>query len=140
MSKVSLRWVESQLMTGADSFGHPIVIGNWPEQQPNWGGLKPSDLLLLSVASCTAYDVVLILTKQRAPLEGLSVVCEGTQETDPPYRFTHIHIRYVVEGDVSPESLERAIRLSEEKYCSVINTLKDVVEITSEFEVRVATP
>jgi putative redox protein len=122
-------------MTGVDSFGHPLVMGSWPEKEPEWAGLKPSDLLLLSAAACSAYDVVMILTKQREPLQGLEVTCTGEQETKPPYAFTHIHLNYVIRGALNPKKVERAIRLSEDKYCSVVNTLKPTVKITSEFEV-----
>lgn len=135
MGTVAVKWVDSQLMTGVDSFGHPLVIGSWPEKEPEWAGLKPSDLLLLSAASCSAYDVVMILTRQREPLEGLEVSCTGQQQPEPPYTFTRIHLHYRVQGAaLNPKKVERAIHLSEEKYCSVINTLKPTVEITSDFE------
>lgn len=135
MGTVAVKWIESQLMTGVDSFGHPLVMGSWPEKEPEWAGLKPSDLLLLSVASCSTYDVVMILTKQRERLAGLEVTCTGEQEQKPPYAFTHIHLNYIVRGALDPKKVERAIRLSEEKYCSVINSLKPRVKFTSEFEV-----
>ena len=121
-------------MTGVDSFGHPLVMGSWPEKEPEWAGLKPSDLLLLSAASCSAYDVVMILTKQRQPLEGLEVTCRGEQQAEAPYAFTHIHLHYRLKGPLDPKKVERAIRLSEDKYCSVINTLKATVEISSDYK------
>ncbi len=135
MGTVALKWVGSHLMAGVDSFGHPLVVGSWPERDPEWAGLKPSDLLLLAAASCSAYDVVMILTKQREPLEGLEVTCEGEQEAEPPYRFTRIHLHYIIRGKVKREKAQRAIGLSEEKYCSVVNTLKPTVEVTSDFEI-----
>jgi putative redox protein len=122
-------------MTGVDSFGHPLVIGSWPEKEPQWAGLKPSDLLLLAAASCSMYDVVLILTKQKEPLVGLEIECSGQQEAEPPYQFTHIHLHYRLKGPVNPKKAERAIQLSEEKYCSVLNTLKHGVELSSDFEI-----
>ena len=134
MGTVAIKWVESQLMTGVDSFGHPLVIGSWPEKEPQWAGLKPSDLLLLAAASCSAYDVAMILTKQREPLVGLEVACTGEQAPEAPYQFTRIHLHYTVKGPLNPNKVERAIRLSEEKYCSVINTLKATVKISSDFE------
>jgi putative redox protein len=135
MGTVSVKWVESKLMTGVDSFGHPLVIGSWPEKEPQWAGLKPSDLLLLAAASCSMYDVVLILTKQKEPLVGLEIECSGQQEAEPPYQFTHIHLHYRLKGPVNPKKAERAIQLSEEKYCSVLNTLKHGVELSSDFEI-----
>jgi putative redox protein len=136
MGTVAVKWIESQLMVGVDSYGHPLVTGSWPEKSPEWAGLKPSDLLLLSAASCSAYDVVLILTRQREPLLGLEVTCTGEQQAEAPYAFTKMHLHYIVKGiALNPKKVARAIRLSEEKYCSVINTLKGQVEISSDFEI-----
>ena len=137
MGTVSLKWIDSQLMVGVDSYGHPLVTGSWPDKDPEWAALKPSDLLLLSAAACSAYDVVMILSKQREPLEGLEVSCTGEQASNPPYVFTSIHLHYVVSGKVNVAKLERAIRLSEEKYCSVVNTLKPTVRVTSDYELVV---
>lgn len=134
MGTVAVKWVASQLMTGVDSFGHPLVMGSWPEKEPEWAGLKPSDLLLLSAAACSAYDVVMILTKQREPLVDLDVTCAGEQESEAPYTFTSIHLHYRLKGPLDPNKVARAIRLSEDKYCSVVNTLKPAVKITSDFE------
>jgi putative redox protein len=133
MGTVSLKWIESQLMLGTDSYGHPITIGSWPEKDPEWVGLKPSDLLMLSAASCSAYDVVMILKKQRVNLESLEVSCKGEQASVPPYQFTSMHLHYDVKGDCEKSKLARAIQLSEEKYCSVTNTLRPTVSITSSF-------
>lgn len=135
MSTVTIRWVDRTLMVGTDSNNHSIVIGRSPEEQKTFLGMKPSDLLLLSVASCTAYDVLEILSKQRAPLEDLKVHCSGDQLSDPPYTFTKIQLQYEVKGAVDVSKLERAIRLSEEKYCSVISTLQQGVPISSDYEI-----
>ena len=135
MGTVAVKWIESQLMTGVDSFGHPLVMGSWPEKEPEWAGLKPSDLLLLSAASCSAYDVIMILGRQREPLAGLEVICTGQQAPEPPYAFVSMHLHYTFKGDLNPKKVERAIQLSEEKYCSVINTLKDNVKISSDYEI-----
>jgi len=135
MGSVTLRWVESKLMVGSDSNGHSVVIGRSPDDHDSWNGIKPSDLLLLAVASCSAYDVVEILTKQREPLKDFKVICNGEQQADPPYTFTQIHIRYVIKGNVDPAKLERAIDLSENKYCSVISSLRPGVPISSDYEI-----
>lgn len=134
MGTITLRWVEDKLMVGSDSNGHSIAIGRSPDPQFSWAGIKPSDLLLMAVAACSAYDVVEILTKQREPLEDLKVSCTGEQINEPPYTFTCVHLVYEVNGEVNPERLDRAIRLSEDKYCSVISTLRTGVQITSEFK------
>ena len=136
MSTVSLEWVDSYLMTAADSRGVPLVIGSWSEKEPKWQGLKASDLLLLAAASCSSWDVIMILTKGREPLKGLHVTCTGENMVEPPYKFTKIHLHYAIEGAIHHDKVARAIELSLEKYCSVTNTLRAGVEITSDFEIK----
>jgi putative redox protein len=132
---VYIKWIGSTMMTGFDSRGTPLVVGRWPEHDPQLTGLKASDLLLLAAASCSTYDIVMILTKQREPLESVEVTCTGDQEREPPYRFTRIHLHYILVGSLNSEKVKRAIQLSEEKYCSVTNTLRGSVEITSDYEI-----
>jgi putative redox protein len=134
MGSITLRWVESNLMVGTDSSGHSIVIGRSPEDK-SFIGIKPSDLLLMAAASCTMYDVAEILVKQREPLEDLKITCSGEQLSDPPYTFTSMYLHYTVKGGVNPVNLERAIRLSEDKYCSVLSTLRLAIPVTSDFEI-----
>lgn len=132
---VYLKWVGSQLMVGIDSRGVPLVIGAQTDSLHKGMGLKASDLLLLAAAACATYDIVMILGKQRQPLQSLEVICTGEQESEPPYKFLHIHLHYIIKGGIDIQKLERAIQLSEEKYCSVTNTLKPSVEITSDYEI-----
>lgn len=134
MSTITLRWVEDKLMVGTDSYGQSIVIGRINDPQNPTRGIKPSDLLLMAVASCATYDVIEILQKQREPLRDLKVETSGDQMSDPPYSFTKIHSHYIAYGPVNPQKLEKAIRLSEEKYCSVITSLK--TPVTSDYEIR----
>ena len=135
MGTVAVKWVDSQLMTGLDSRGASLVLGDWRERNPEWVGLKPSDLLLLAAASCSAYDVIMILRKQRQPMQGMEVFCTGEQLSEPPHTFTKIHLHYSVLGPVDSGKVERAIKLSEEKYCSVLITLRPGVQLSSDYEV-----
>lgn len=88
MGSATLRWVESTLMVETGSNRHSIVIGRAADDATKFNGIKPSDLLLLAVASCSAYDVVEILAKQKQTLRDLNVTCRGKQESLPPYNFT----------------------------------------------------
>jgi putative redox protein len=135
MGTVTLRWVDGQFMVGLDSQGHSVAIGRLPGDQTHFSGIKPSDLLLLAAASCSAFDVVEILIKQREPVLDFRVICSGEQKSEPPYTFTHIHLHYMVYGAVKPDKLERAISLAEDKYCSVISTLRPGVPVTSDYEI-----
>jgi putative redox protein len=132
---VNIRWTGARMFLGADSRGAAIPIGFNRDEDPTWSAVKPSDLLLLAAASCSAYDVVEILQKQREPLEGLDIQCTGEQITEQPYKFVTIHLKYIIKGAVNPKKVERAIQLSEDKYCSVLATLRPSMEISSEFEI-----
>lgn len=135
MSSVVINWVRSRLMVGVDSRGNSIVIGRDQKQEPVWSGVKASDLLLISAASCSMYDVVEILEKQREPLEDIQVFCDGEQAPEPPHRFLTLHLKYRVYGKISPEKLERAIQLSQDKYCSVLATIRPNLRFSSEYEI-----
>ena len=138
-----LKWTgdDSHLFVGRDSRGSTVVAGMWPRAEEegwvDWRGAKASDLLVVSLCACSAYDVVDILKKQRLGLTGLTVTADPTQAPEPPWAFTHIHLHYVATGrDLDPVKVERAIKLSQDKYCSVAATIRGVTEITFDFEVR----
>lgn len=129
---VTVKWLESRQFIGIDSTGHSTVISS-----PSDGvGIKPSDLLLISLASCSAYDVVNILEKKRQKLDRLSVEVTGQQNPEPPWAFTHIHLVYRLRGDLTEEAVRKAIELSEDKYCSVAATLQGAVELTWDVEIE----
>jgi putative redox protein len=133
---VALKWTggESKLFIGRDTFGHVLLSGSWSDDDPDWQewkAIKPSDLLLLSLASCSAHDVVLILERQRQQLNNLYIEVEAKNAPEPPYQFTDIHLHYIVEGDdLDLTKVERAVSLSEEKYCSVAATVRGVANLT----------
>ena len=93
-------------------------------------------MLAMALIGCSSHDVVEILNKQKQGLQQLRVSAESIQDDDPPWRFRKIHIHYQAIGTgIDPEKLDKAIQISEEKYCSVYATLKDAIEITHDFEV-----
>ena len=141
MSTIAVKWTGSgsKMFIGRDSFGHVLLAGSWPGEEPEWQewkAIKPSDLLLLSLASCSAYDVVMILERQRQALRDLYVEVQGKQLSEPPYAFTDIHQHYALEGHaLDPNRVERAIKLSQEKYCSVAATISGVAKLTYSFDI-----
>lgn len=143
MGQIALTWAgeDSRMFIGRDNYGHTVVAGTWQkgggEQWQEWKGLKPSDLLVISLCSCSAYDVVEILKKQRQGLTGLYITADAKQASEPPYQFTDIHLHYVISGkDISAQKAGKAIELSQNKYCSVAATIRGVTKITHTFEVK----
>jgi len=132
MSSASVKWIGGKQFVGTDSTKHSVVLST-----PDEGvGMKPSELMLVALASCTAVDVVEILTKKRAGLESLEISAEAEQEQDPPWTFHKIHLTYRLKGSALTEKdTAQAIELSEEKYCSVAATLRGQAEITTSFEI-----
>ena len=100
------------------------------------GGISPMKLLLLSVAGCTAYDVVMILQKMREPIEGLEVEISGERREEHPKIYRKVHLHYRIYGDVKEEKAKRAIELSQDKYCSASAHVKlSGAEVTYSCEV-----
>ena len=95
---------------------------------------SPVQALLLSLAGCTAADVIDILVKMRVAIAGLEVVVEGNRNAEPPRYFKTIHIRYQARGvrDTDKDKLARAIQLSHDKFCSVLHSLRDDIAFSSE--------
>ena len=132
MGSATVKWIQGKQFIGVDSTQHAVVIST-----PDEGvGMKPSELLLVALASCTAVDVVEILAKKRTPLSFLEISSSAEQDAEPPWTFRKIHLKYRVGGKgLTPKAVEQAIQLSEEKYCSVAATVRPTAEITFEFEI-----
>jgi putative redox protein len=96
----------------------------------------PLELLLISVAACTATDVVSILQKKRQDVTDYKVEITGERREDYPRKFTKFHIHHIVYGrNVSEQAVARAVELSDTKYCSVAATVRPGAEITTDFEI-----
>jgi putative redox protein len=135
MGEVRLRWTGERLQfLGEPGYGNAVPIGG----DIDGPGSKPADLLPLSLAACTAYDVVEILRKQRQDIRGLEAVITSKQDEDPPWTFRAIDVQWTVTGDVAPHKAERAVEIAEGKYCAVAATLRGVVDLS--YSVRVQPP
>ncbi len=132
MGIATVRWIGEKKFIGIDSTNHSVVLST-----PDDGvGMKPSELLLVALATCTAVDVVEILSKKRIGLSGLEIQASGEQDADPPWTFRKIHLKYILKGKgLTEKSVEQAIQLSEEKYCSVSATVRGTAEITWNYEI-----
>lgn len=127
--KGRVKWVDGMQFVGKmDTDQCSIVLGE--------GGISPMKLLLLSVAGCTAYDVVMILKKMHEAIEGLEVEISGRRRANHPRIYEEVHLHYRIYGDVREEKARRAIELSQDKYCSASAHMKlSGARLTYSFEV-----
>jgi putative redox protein len=123
------------VVDGAPEIGGQ-VRGVRAEGAGDRGGMRPMELLLASVASCSAMDVLYILRKQKEPLEGLRVDVEGERLDATPSPFARMKLVFVARGEVDPHKLQRAVSLAVEKYCSARATLSAGVEVAWEARVE----
>ena len=111
--------------------GLSIHTDGSPEIGGEGKGPRPMQLLLMSHAACSSIDVVTLLKKMRQPLEDIQVDVDGERDTtQTPAVFHKIHLHYTLKGDLDPRSVEKCIRLSVEKYCSVGVMLAKTAEVT----------
>ena len=134
--KARVKWVENVSFVTETGSGHSIVIDGAPEVGGRNIGVRPMELVLAGAAACTAFDVIWILKKARQPVVDCVVDAEAERAETEPKVFTRIHLRYRVAGrGLDPRQVERAVKLSKEKYCSASIMLGEVAEITYDFEV-----
>jgi putative redox protein len=122
-------WIAQQRYTGIADSGHSITVDG-----DKAAGNSPMELVLIGLCGCTGYDVVSILQKKREPLTSLEVRAEAERAPHPPAVYTSIRLIYRVGGTVSRKAVEDAVRLSEEKYCSVSAMLSKTAKITTAIE------
>jgi putative redox protein len=128
MGTTRLVWHDGQRYTGIDSWGNSVVPIDGDKENGN--GSKPSDLLPISLAACTAYTLIDILRKQRQVVTGLEAEVVSHQNSEPPWAFETIDVRFKISGTVDIEKARKALELAHEKYCSVSASLRPLVEMT----------
>jgi len=132
MPTTTVRWLTGKQFVGTDSRNHSVVLsGDDPAK-----GVSPSQMLLIGLSACTAYDVLNIMVKKRKPLTMLEIIADGEQDAKPPWTYRRIHLKYRVSGkDLTEKALSQAVKLSQEKFCSVAATVRGVADITTEVEI-----
>jgi len=129
MIEARTTWVAEQQFEGIARSQHKIIVDG-----DSRAGNSPMELVLIALCGCTGYDVASILRKKREPFTSLEVHAEGDRASSPPTVYTEIRLIYRVGGRVSHKAVEDAVRLSEEKYCSVGAMLKKTAKISYTIE------
>ncbi|OGS90269.1 MAG: peroxiredoxin [Gallionellales bacterium GWA2_60_18] len=134
--KARVKWVEQVSFLGETESGHAVLMDGAPAVGGRNLGPRPMEMLLLGAGGCTSFDVISILKKGRQDVSDCYVELEAERAETDPKVFTNIHLHFVVTGkDIKPEAVEKAIKLSAEKYCSASIMLGATAKMTHDFEV-----
>ncbi len=131
--KATVQHAGNDFFIGTSPSGRAVIIDTNGERK---SAPTPMEMLLISVAACTAPDVVSILEKKRQKVTDYKIEIEGTRRDEMPRAFIAFHIHHIVYGhDVSEQAVAQAIELSDTKYCSVAATVRPTAKITTSFEI-----
>jgi putative redox protein len=135
-NKARVKWIEGSRFLGESGSGHAVVMGGLAPEGETPIGISPMEMLLLGVGGCSSIDVVMILQKAREKVTDVVVEIEGERAGEIPKVYERIHAHYIVTGHgLKPSAVERAIKLSAEKYCSATIMLAATAEVTHDFEI-----
>ncbi|NJD57884.1 MAG: osmotically inducible protein OsmC [Anaerolineales bacterium] len=130
--EIEAEWQSGGAFIGRNVAGGIVQMGTLADNP----GISPMELVLVGLAGCTGVDIVDILVKKRQPLRGLKVKVRGKKAEDFPKVYREIEVEYLIFGkDIDPKAVEHAIRLSEEKYCSVSAMLRSSADIRSTYQI-----
>ena len=135
--KARIKLVDGMTFLAESGSGHGVVVDAAPDIGGRNLGARPMELVLMGTGACSAVDVVLILRRARQPITDCEVLVESERAAEDPKVFTRIHLRYIVTGKgLAQPQVERAIKLSKEKYCSATIMLAKTAEVTFDYEIR----
>ncbi len=134
--KATIKWVDGVSFVAESESGHAVVLDGPPDAGGRNIGMRPMEMVLAGMGGCTAFDVVSILQKARQPVTDCRVELSAERADEIPKVFTRIHVHFIVSGrGLKPAQVERAVKLSAEKYCSASIMLGKTATITHDFEV-----
>ena len=135
--KAYVKQIKGITFAGKTDSNHWITMDGPEDFGGSNAGIRPKELILLGLAGCTGSDVVSILSKKKIKLEDYEMNLTAEVAETHPQVFTKIHIEYVFYGsEINPKDVERAIELSQTKYCSVTAMLQKSVEITHSYRIE----
>ncbi len=134
--KAVVKWLDNMSFVGESESGHSVVMDGPPESGGRNLGVRPMEMVLLGMGGCTAFDVVLILQRQRQEITDCQVELVSERADEVPKVFTRIHVHYIVKGkNLDAKKVARAVDMTAEKYCSVSIMLAKTVAVTHDFEI-----
>jgi putative redox protein len=137
--QAAVTWDHGLTFSGTADTGFTVPLGGSPAVGGDDDGFRPMELFLIGLISCTAMDVISILGKKRQQVTDFRVNGEAEQAPEHPRVFTSVHIHYIVKGrDIDPKAVERAIELSETRYCPAQAMLAPTVALRLTYEIMEA--
>ena len=134
--QASVVWQGGMEFVGSADSGHTMILDAAPDVGGQDHGFRPMELMALSLAGCTAMDVISILSKKRQQITGFEVQTLAQRSGDHPKVFTALELRYIIRGkNIDPAAVQRAVTLSEEKYCPAQAMLRQIAPITLTIEI-----
>lgn len=134
--KVEVDWKGGKAFEAIADSGHKVMMDASPAVGGENRGSRPMELLLMGLGGCSSIDVTMMLEKSRQNVSDCKAVIEAERADAVPAVFTSIHVHFIVTGKrLSDKHVERAVKLSAEKYCSASIMLAKAVEITHDFEI-----
>lgn len=134
--RATVKWAGEASFTGDSESGHTVTMDGPPDHGGRNRGPRPMEMVLIGMGGCTAFDVVHILKRSRQDITGCEAAIDAERAAEDPKVFTRIHVHFTVAGrGLKPEQVERAIKLSAEKYCSASIMLAKTAAITHDFEI-----
>lgn len=100
-------------------------------------GFRPMEMLLVSLAGCSAIDIINVLKKQRQKIDDFSMEIDGDKKEGTPSPYTAIRVKFLLKGEIKPEKMDKAIELTRTKYCSVYFSLHPEIDISFDYEINV---
>ena len=133
---ISVKWIDGMLMVGQSDSGHAIVMDGPPEIGGENLGVRPMEMLLLGMTGCTVIDVISTLKKMREDVVDCQTQVNADRSEEYPKVFTNIHVHFVLRGkQLNPLKVDKAIKLSAEKYCSASIMIGKTANITHDYEI-----
>ena len=133
---ISVKWIDGMLMLGKSDSGHAVVMDGPPEIGGENLGVRPMEMLLLGMTGCTMIDVVSTLKKMREDVVDCQTQVSADRSEEYPKVFTNIHVHFILKGkQLNPIKVDKAIKLSAEKYCSASIMIGKTAVITHDFEI-----
>lgn len=135
--KATLKQIQGSTFACRSDSNHWAVIDTSEKEEGAGAASSPMEMVLMALGSCSAIDIVLMMKKMRAGITDFQINIDAERAEEPPRVFTKVRLEYILKGEnIKPNDVERAIRLSVDKYCSVAGMVSKTAEIETAYKIE----